>query len=425
MSNSQTPPATEALQESLLADFEDYSQQPEFVRKLDAVSRATRPTRFPGAHEQRFQSDARGAFGRIRALLCLIPMALLGSSPLWGERLLPHQSELLPLLYLGIFGLIMPCYLAAAWMQWRRPARLASEIVFILAFLVMAVALELFRQRAALEGFLLPSSLAGCALISFIIIGRMPLQDSAVFVLLYLAFIAACDAIAPEQTAAARSGMDWIVEGFFIGVMLMGSVSNEIYIRRTWAAQQLLKSLAYVDPLTGLPNRRAFEQRYELVNRHARREHKRVFFALIDMDFFKNLNDQYGHDYGDGVLVETGVVLAVFARRPLDIAARLGGEEFALLLYDCEEADGRARLEELRQQIESLRLANAGVGQGWVTTSAGGLLLPPDMPLAEAYRRADTALYEAKRQGRNRVVITNPAAALDWPQAVGPVSVSA
>ena len=129
-----------------------------------------------------------------------------------------------------------------------------------------------------------------------------------------------------------------------------------------------------------------------------------MFFALIDMDFFKNLTDQYGHDYGDGVLVETGVVLAVFARRPLDIAARLGGEEFALLLYDCEEADGRARLEELRQQIESLRLANAGVGQGWVTTSAGGLLLPPDMPLAEAYRRADTALYEAKRQGRSCAV---------------------
>lgn len=140
------------------------------------------------------------------------------------------------------------------------------------------------------------------------------------------------------------------------------------------------------------------------------------------MDHFKNLNDQYGHDYGDGVLVETGVVLGVFARRPLDMAARLGGEEFALLLYDCDETDGRARLEELRRQIESLHLANAGTGQGWVTISAGGLPLRSDMTLAEAYRRADTALYDAKNHGRNRVVLTTPAAEVHWPEAVGPVT---
>nr|WP_301334115.1 GGDEF domain-containing protein [Solimonas sp. SE-A11] len=190
---------------------------------------------------------------------------------------------------------------------------------------------------------------------------------------------------------------------------------NELYSRRNWAAQQLLKSLAYVDPLTKLPNRRAFEQHYESVARHARREYKRLFVALVDMDHFKNLNDRHGHDYGDGVLVEIGLVLSEFARRPLDMVARLGGEEFAVVLYDCSRSDGQRRLEELRQQVEALDLANTDTALGHVTISAGGVGVHADVPMAEAYRMADTVLYAAKRQGRNRTVIAESVAASGAP----------
>ena len=99
---------------------------------------------------------------------------------------------------------------------------------------------------------------------------------------------------------------------------------------------------------------------------------------------------------------------AVFARRPLDMAARLGGEEFAVVLYDCSQADGLRRIEELRRQVESLDLANTGTPLGHVTISAGGIGVHADVPMAEAYRLADTVLYAAKHQGRNRTVIAEP-----------------
>jgi len=342
-----------------LTDFEDLSQSPDFVRQLEAATRSANPLmRFSAPYETRFRNDIRSLFGQVRALTTLLPALLLAAAPLWGEPLLRPPAGFVDLIRLFQYVLIIPLCLVAAWRLWRAPRSRLSESLFMLSFLVLAVTLEWLRHRGAMMGFFLDPSLSSCVLVGFIVIGRVPLRESIAFVALYL-----------------------------------------------------LKSLAYVDALTKLPNRRAYEQHYEAVARHARREHKPLFVALVDMDHFKNLNDRYGHDYGDGVLVEVGVVLALFARRPLDMASRLGGEEFALVLYDCSQADGQRRLEDLRRQIEALDLANAGTAAGRVTISAGGIGVDADTPLAEAYRLADALLYTAKRQGRNRSVVADPALA--------------
>jgi len=392
-----------------LTDFEDLSQSPDFVRQLEAATRSANPLmRFPAPYETRFRNDIRSLFGQVRALTTLLPALLLAAAPLWGEPLLRPPAGFVDLIRLFQYVLIIPLCLVAAWRLWRAPRSRLSESLFMLSFLVLAVTLEWLRHRGAMMGFFLDPSLSSCVLVGFIVIGRVPLRESIAFVALYLVFMLVSAGLAPPRQLPLRGPVDWLVEGLFIGIVLSGAAWNELYARRGWAAQRLLKSLAYVDALTKLPNRRAYEQHYEAVARHARREHKPLFVALVDMDHFKNLNDRYGHDYGDGVLVEVGVVLALFARRPLDMASRLGGEEFALVLYDCSQADGQRRIEDLRRQIESLDLANAGTAAGRVTISAGGIGVDADTPLAEAYRLADALLYSAKRQGRNRSVVADP-----------------
>lgn len=406
MSPSQENRSDGASRKAPLTDYEDLSRSADFLRQLDAASRTSNPLkRFPPEHERRFREDSRAKFGQARALTSLLPALMLVTSPLWGQPLMHPPAAFIELIRAFEFALIVPLCLLSAWMLWRRPRSAIGETLFMVSFLVLAVTLEWLRHRGMAMGFHLSPSLSSCVLVGFIVIGRVPLREAAAFVALYLGFMLFSDWLRPIGAPPVRDPVDWLVEGIFVGVVISGAMWNELYSRRNWAAQQLLKSLAYVDPLTKLPNRRAFEQHYESVARHARREYKRLFVALVDMDHFKNLNDRHGHDYGDGVLVEIGLVLSEFARRPLDMVARLGGEEFAIVLYDCSRADGQLRLEALRQQVETLDLANTDTALGHVTISAGGVGVHADVPMAEAYRMADTVLYAAKRQGRNRTVI--------------------
>lgn len=409
MSADPTTASTSPAPDASWTDYADTGRNVDYLRQLDAASRApTLRTHFPEPYETNFRRDIRLMFGRIRAWMALAAVLIFGSSPLWGPPTLNPPRDVIVLIRLLEFGLILPFCLSAAWLQWRQPERLWSERVFMFAFLATAIGMEWLRHSSAALGFHMNPSLSSCVLVGFIVIGRVPLRAAAAFIAVYLASILLFERFHPLGDSAARSPMDWVVETVFLIIVFAGSLSNELYMRRTWAARQLLKALAYFDPLTKLPNRRAFEQHYEAVARQARRDDRRLFVGLIDMDHFKNVNDRYGHEYGDGVLVEMGVVLGTFARRPLDMAARLGGEEFAVVLYDCSRADGQRRMEELRRQVESLQIANEGTALGYVTMSAGGLAVSADTELAEAYRLADDALYVAKRGGRNQTVIGSP-----------------
>src|SRR5690606_32043533 len=146
----------------------------------------------------------------------------------------------------------------------------------------------------------------------------------------------------------------WVAEGVLLLLSASAALWMETTQRRGWAARRLLLLQAHQDPLTGLRNRRAFELHYELAAAQARREGCSLLFALADLDHFKLVNDRYGHAYGDGALSEVAVVLGQFGRRPLDLAARLGGEEFAILLYDCNVEAAHDRLQALVAQVRAL-----------------------------------------------------------------------
>jgi diguanylate cyclase (GGDEF)-like protein len=163
-----------------------------------------------------------------------------------------------------------------------------------------------------------------------------------------------------------------------------------------------LQRLTEVDVLTGLLNRRGFELRWRRLL--ARGEAPLPVLALLDVDHFKRINDRHGHAVGDAVLSAIGERLRG-TLRPLDLAVRLGGEEFAVV-WAQPEPGGELRLGERLREVISGQPFDTAAGLLTVTASVGvAQVQVADEAPEMAYRRADKALYEAKRQGRDRVVL--------------------
>lgn len=191
---------------------------------------------------------------------------------------------------------------------------------------------------------------------------------------------------------------------------LMGAVGCyllEFKSREHFLVSRLMRVLADHDSLTGLHNRRSFNRQLERLWRQAQRENQSLALLLCDIDHFKAYNDCYGHQAGDNVLQRVGAVLADAARRPLDMSVRLGGEEFAVLLYDITDEQARERAEVLRESLQRLGIRHERSDTAQMVTMSVGVacLLPAEEgEIAQLYERADRALYEAKAFGRNQVV---------------------
>ncbi|HSK78273.1 MAG TPA: diguanylate cyclase [Thermoanaerobaculia bacterium] len=173
------------------------------------------------------------------------------------------------------------------------------------------------------------------------------------------------------------------------------------------AANARLEALSLEDDLTGIANRRRLNQALDEEWSRARRHGKPIAFCLLDLDHFKLLNDTRGHPEGDLCLQAVAHYLAGTVRRPGDVVARHGGEEFAVLLPETDLPGALERAEQLRQGIEALAFPHEAVPSGRVTASVGVVALTPapgqrPEALIEA---ADLALYRAKTQGRNRVSV--------------------
>jgi diguanylate cyclase (GGDEF)-like protein len=169
-------------------------------------------------------------------------------------------------------------------------------------------------------------------------------------------------------------------------------------------ANSLLKSLATTDPLTGLPNRRLFDQRLEAEWERIMRLGGSFGVVAIDVDHFKKYNDAFGHPAGDECLkLVAGAIGA--SGRAIDTPARLGGEEFAMLLPDVDTAGAAAAAERAREAVERLKIEHPENEGGLVTISVGvalGSAAESRRP-SEVMAAVDRALYKAKAGGRNRV----------------------
>jgi two-component system chemotaxis family response regulator WspR len=167
---------------------------------------------------------------------------------------------------------------------------------------------------------------------------------------------------------------------------------------------QELERLSGSDALTGIPNRRRFDEAFSLEWRRGLRESTPLTLVLIDVDFFKKYNDAYGHLAGDDCLRQVAQAIRHAARRPGDLAARYGGEEFAIVLPNTDAAGGAVVAENVRAMVEALGLPHEKSEVAThVTASLGVASQVPGSHTARAQliAAADAALYEAKRSGRN------------------------
>jgi diguanylate cyclase (GGDEF)-like protein len=164
-------------------------------------------------------------------------------------------------------------------------------------------------------------------------------------------------------------------------------------------AYRRIDEMARTDPLTGVLNRRGMDEMVRREMHRAERNGQPLTLGMMDLDHFKAINDDFGHDAGDAVLRTVGALLNDNLR-PYDVAARLGGEEFVFLLSACDLAQGTTVAERLRGVLARTRIE--GVSRP-VTMSIGVTPLRPREGLEAALRRADSALYDAKQAGRDRV----------------------
>jgi diguanylate cyclase (GGDEF)-like protein len=164
--------------------------------------------------------------------------------------------------------------------------------------------------------------------------------------------------------------------------------------------------LALIDSLTGVANRRKFDEMLPYEWARAAREGTPIALAILDLDFFKQFNDSYGHQAGDLCLQQVARALGESLRRPTDLLARYGGEEFVALLPTTDLAGATALAESMRDGLTRLGITHASTSLGRVTLSAGvaSVLPKPGASPEDLVRTADAALYEAKQAGRNRVV---------------------
>ncbi len=159
---------------------------------------------------------------------------------------------------------------------------------------------------------------------------------------------------------------------------------------------------ALTDELTRLPNRRYMAQRYLQEMQRARRHHKPIAFLMIDLDRFKEVNDQRGHLTGDAVLAELATILTTGARES-DVCARYGGEEFGLILHETNEAGAVKLAERIRAKVEAATFP----GNLKLTISVGVAATDEPTMFTTLIERADEALYIAKQEGRNQVRVAD------------------
>lgn len=309
------------------------------------------------------------------------------------------------------------------------PVNLAFNILVMLPVLVAALMASMKPGQHRLYQFLLAVSalLMGLWLTSVVTrasIAGMPYYFSAVVAWIFVVWLFLGLPIRHAAVIAlVISGLymfgnfNWDLEfdeAVFSSLMLVGinvigafcCYQLESAVRHGFLEGKELSQLADLDGLTGLHNRRSYDQYLERIWRQSRREEDQLILMLIDIDHFKAFNDHYGHQAGDDALKEVANVISLSAQRPLDFAARFGGEEFALILYAPAGDYGRELPEQLRMAVRSLKIAHAkSPTDQYLTVSIGVALVMPGTKrsLTGCVQMADEALYLAKEKGRNQV----------------------
>lgn len=217
-------------------------------------------------------------------------------------------------------------------------------------------------------------------------------------------FVSSRDEEEDEAYGLSLGAIDYIVKPIRPSIV-QARVRNHIDLKRS---RDLLERLTTVDHLTGIHNRRRFDDYLEAEWKRAVREHEPIALIAIDIDHFKAYNDHYGHPSGDRCLAAVASALRSSATRLTDLVARCGGEEFGCILPATDPDGALSIAEDMLRKVADLAIAHerSPVG-GQISISLGvtSVLPQPDSSVARLVETADRALYEAKMAGRNRVIV--------------------
>ncbi len=212
-----------------------------------------------------------------------------------------------------------------------------------------------------------------------------------------------------DETRGLEAGaVDYITKPFSMAIV-KARVRTHLELKRH---RDMLENLSSLDGLTGIPNRRRFDEYLEQEWKRAVRDASFLSLIMIDIDYFKKFNDNYGHCAGDDCLRKVAKTLAESVNRPSDLVARYGGEEFAAVLPKTDKEGAVFVADTMLKKIESLGIPHShSEVQTFLTVSIGtATILPsPDADMSVLVNSSDRALYEAKRSGRNRLKTANMA----------------
>jgi diguanylate cyclase (GGDEF)-like protein len=358
--------------------------------------------RFPAPLEREFRKvHLERVASRVRAWQATLLLIVLLSS---SYRLVllgglgPNFETLLRV------GVLLPACLAMVAAAWSRKFESTYLRTALFGSMVVAVASSALVAQIVAEGdgaalaFLTTNAFA-----TFFLAGLLFFDALLVAALGVVGFVAAGSFYGLSTSQLAYDGA---LLALVVAVGTFIAYGVEETNRRFFLERGRLGDLAERDGLTGLRNRRAFDEHLVRVWQQSLRDRSSLAVLLIDLDHFKAYNDSYGHQAGDACLRHVAGVVQGFARRPLDVAARYGGEELAIVLYQVTADHALAVAEQLRAAIEAAGIEHREAPRlGQVTVSIGVAWVEATLERSpeEAVQLADQALYAAKLGGRNLV----------------------
>jgi diguanylate cyclase (GGDEF)-like protein len=298
------------------------------------------------------------------------------------------------LLYLSVYAITIGFYNHQVTLRWQLSVGQLWDLLPDLPFLVLAIC----TSRAIAGSVPRPLHLSRPAMM------MIQAGISVALPLVLLAFGLLATVHSPIVGIVAVVGA---LAGYGLRNMLSQARLMESE-ERLLNSRKALEQAALIDPLTGIGNRRYFNQTLEREWSRALRASEPFALLIIDVDHFKQVNDTYGHQRGDEILVTVARTLESALPRLTEHIARHGGEEFACILPATSREGAIKVAERLRTAVEALRLPNARSPHATLTVSIGATVCPDPAGVAPSMliRAADLALYQAKREGRNRVVFT-------------------
>jgi len=355
------------------------------------------------AQFRRLQLAENRTLIRVVSLVALLLAAVRGGDQILLGSWTPLQ--------LAIFGVVMAgsvLLAGIAWSPWFQRLYLpCAQVLIPLRGSLIALMVEGVAARGQLETLmLLPLLMVG----PFLVFG-LRFRTAAITVSLTICAYATAAAIfGLPLPMIVRSCLLLIVVAAACGVVAR---TLERSARTRFLETHAMAELAQQDALTGVKNRRVFDEHLDRSWQRAIDEERGLAILLIDVDHFKAYNDRYGHQAGDRALRRVAEMLQMFVTRPSDVLARYGGEEFAVLLYDVDGVAAEKVAAQMRKAVVAMGLEHRDSRLGQIVTISIGVAIvepSPERRARGALQLADEALYQAKTMGRNRVEVLDPAA---------------